>query len=129
MRRVNFANLAVVGWALGFFVTAVSIQAPGLGQRGFAEMTAWRFEPGWQSEIAAFDLALAMLMVVALRQRSSRKVLPILLVLGLLLGGNHLVAALGSGRIGNWIGAGANAVGLLLVVAGMTVGDRATRSR
>lgn len=116
---MNAANVAVGAWAFGFFVTAVSIQAPFVGQHWFAELTAWSFNAGWQFEIACFDLALGTLMVMAIRGRYARRILPILLVLGLLLGGNRLAAAIRSGMIGNFIGAGANAVGLLLVIVGL----------
>ena len=119
MRRFSLPEIAVGAWAGAFFVTAMSIQAPGIGQRWFAALTAWSFNAAWQWEIAAFDLCLGMLMVVVLRAGVARQVLPVLLVLGLLLGGNHLLAAILGGRPGNWIGAGANALGLLLVLMGL----------
>lgn len=112
-------EIAVGAWAGAFFVTALSIQAPGIGQRWFADLTAWSFNAAWQWEIAAFDLCLGMLMVIVLRAGVARRVLPVLLVLGVLLGSNHLLAAIGHGRPGNWVGAVANALGLLLVIAGL----------
>jgi hypothetical protein len=128
VRHVNLANVAVGAWALAFFITAVSVQAPGVGQLWFAGMTAWPFNAGWQFEIASFDLALGMLMVIAIRAKVARKILPVLLVLGLLLGGNHLAAALRSGMIGNSIGAGANAVGIVLVIVGLATKPRGSAS-
>jgi hypothetical protein len=45
--------------------------------------------------------------------------LPVLSLLALLLGGNHLHAALSEGRIGNWIGAAANACGSIIELFGL----------
>jgi ribosomal protein S18 acetylase RimI-like enzyme len=120
-RRMALVELTVGGWALAFFVTALSIQAPGIGQRWFAQSTAWSFNAAWQWEIAAFDLCLGMLMVICVRNGLARQILPVLLILGLLLGGNHLHAALTFGKPGNWVGAGANALGLLLIIASLAV--------
>lgn len=126
MRRSSLPEIAVGGWAVAFWITALSIQAPYWGQRWFAGLTAWPYNPGWQWEIACFDLALGLLMVLIIRSGLSQRALPILLVLGTLLGVNHLRAALSEGRPGNWIGAVANALGLLLVLAALAAKRRAT---
>jgi hypothetical protein len=56
--------------------------------RGRARLGQARVNAGWQFEVACFDLCLGVLMVLAIRGRSARTMLPALLLLGLPLGGN-----------------------------------------
>ena len=116
------AERAVLGWALGLAVTTFTFQVPGAGQQAFAAFTAWVYEPGWQWEIATFDLVLAWLLTLLARAGLASRVLPVLLLLGCSLGANHLYAALEAGRPGNWLGAAANGVGLIVVLAAMALG-------
>jgi hypothetical protein len=118
------ARVVVAGWAVAFIATAIVIQAPYALQHDFAKSTAWLFERGWQNEIAAFDLCLGLIAGWAVWKGVAQSLLAPFGVLGALLGTNHLVAAMDSGHSGNWIGAGANAVGLLGLGLALVCGRR-----
>ena len=105
---------AVDGWAIGFLV---SLMIQGVFGRIFARATTWGHNPGWQREIAIWNLG-TLVTIVRLRRHPGdpdRALAGAFTVLSGLFGLNHLVAGLRSPRSwGNWLGAAANvtAVGL-----------------
>jgi hypothetical protein len=103
---------AVNIWAAGFAVAAI---LQGLAPRRFARDTAWGHNDGWQREITIWNLGM-LTTIVALRREHTdpdRSLITGFAVLSSLFGANHLAAALHSRRSwGNWLGAGANAIGL-----------------
>ena len=106
------ARDAVNIWTAGFAGAAV---LQGLAPRRFARGTSWGPNDGWQREIAIWNLG-TLTTIAALRRENAdpdRSLIAGFAVLSSLFGANHLAAALHSRRSwGNWIGAGANAIGL-----------------
>jgi uncharacterized membrane protein HdeD (DUF308 family) len=105
-------SYAVLNWTVGFAGAAL-IQ--GLFPRAFASGTKWGRNAGWQREIAIWNVGL-LTTIWGVRQPDAdvdRALATGFSVLSGLFGANHLAAALSSPRSwGNWLGAGANAVGL-----------------
>jgi uncharacterized membrane protein HdeD (DUF308 family) len=114
------ARDAVNIWTAGFAAAAV---LQGLAPRRFARNTSWGHNDGWQREIAIWNLG-TLTTIAALRPENAdpdRSLIAGFAVLSALFGVNHLAAALHSRRsCGNWIGAGANAVGLTAGLAALT---------
>jgi uncharacterized membrane protein HdeD (DUF308 family) len=110
---------AVNIWTAGFAAAAL-IQ--GLAPRRFAHNTKWGHNAGWQREIAIWNLG-TLTTIAALRRRDAdpeRALIAGFAVLSTLFGANHLAAGLRSHRNwSNWIGAGANAVGLATGLAAL----------
>jgi hypothetical protein len=110
---------AVNIWTAGFAAAAI-IQ--GLAPRRFADTTKWGHNGGWQREIAIWNLG-TLTTIAALRGRnadSDGALIAGFAVLSSLFGANHLAAAVHSRRSwGNWVGAGANAVGLATGLAAL----------
>ena len=110
---------AVDGWAMGF-LTSLVIQ--GLFARVFARATTWGHNPGWQREIAIWNLG-TLTTIAALRREGGdpdRGLTAGFVVLSAFFGANHLAAALGSPRSwGNWAGVAANGVGLCAGIAAL----------
>lgn len=115
---VNVASvyLAMVLVGLGIaFVEQAFLQ-------GFiSRNTAWGLAPGWQREIAFWNVGLGVLIAAALWARDPaciRIVVTAIVVLTALLGTNHLLAALANprawlhrvGAIANYLAAGAGLV-------------------
>src|SRR5687768_4518673 len=96
---------AVNLWAAGFAGAAL-IQ--GLLPRAFARRTAWGHNPGWQREIAIWNIG-TLTAFAALRRNPDDVDSGLIAgysVLSTLFGANHLVAALRSPQsVGNWAGA------------------------
>jgi hypothetical protein len=120
---------AVLNWTAGFAGAAL-IQ--GLFPRTFARATAWGPNEGWQREIAIWNLGL-LTTIWKLRQPDAdvdRALATGFSVLSGLFGINHLAAASRSPTSwGNWLGAGANAVGLGVGLAALAhSGDRTERA-
>ena len=117
------SRAAVNLWAAGF---AGSALIQGLFPRAFARQTGWGHNGGWQREIAIWNLG-TLTAIVALRQGGTdvdRGLVAGFSVLSALFGANHLAEALKDPRnLGNWAGAGANAIGLASGVAALTKGD------
>ncbi|MBI2711448.1 MAG: hypothetical protein HYX41_01105 [Bdellovibrio sp.] len=102
------SRLLVFFWILGF-IAAFTIQS--LFQHWFAEVTLWGSAPGWQTEIAIWNLGVICVLVPLVRVEDlSKKAIPGLIVLSLLFGVNHLYAAVQSSQffLGNWLGALSN---------------------
>jgi hypothetical protein len=118
---------AVNVWSAGF-AAAATIQ--GLARRHFARQTSWGENEGWQREIAIWNLGTLTIVAALRRERADpdRSLIAGFAVLSALFGANHLAAALDSPRSwGNWVGAGANAIGLAVgaaALAGPRSGDR-----
>jgi hypothetical protein len=112
------AKDAVNLWTAGF-ATSATIQ--GLGARGFARITKWGHNDGWQREIAIWNIG-TLTVIAALRREQAdpdRSLIAGFTVLSALFAANHLAAGLKSPRSwGNWLGATGNAVG---VATGLTV--------
>jgi uncharacterized membrane protein HdeD (DUF308 family) len=110
---------AVNIWTAGF-ASAALLQ--GLAPRRFARNTKWGYNDGWQREIAIWNLG-TLTTIAALRRENAdpdRSLIAGFAVLSTLFGANHLAAALRSRRSwGNWIGAGANTVGLAAGLAAL----------
>jgi KinB signaling pathway activation protein len=71
-------------------------------ERWLAGGTHWGYCPGWQREIAFWNLALLAIVVQALAWGDTRTKLIVVrggMVLSLLTGGNHLFEALGGGEV------------------------------
>jgi hypothetical protein len=114
---------AVNLWRAGF-VTAAAIQ--GLFPRAFARGTRWDYNPGWQREIAIWNLGTLASLTALRRERADvdRSLVAGFAVLSTLFAVNHLSAALRSPRsVGNWIGAGSNVVGLGFGIAALAAPD------
>ncbi|MHB8420115.1 MAG: hypothetical protein ACYDCL_18725 [Myxococcales bacterium] len=113
MRKAFNSRWFVNLWIAGLLVSGLSAQ--GVGQRAFAESTAFGINGGWQREILFFNLFVAALLIQLKRKAGGyERVLTLpLTLLPLCLGLNHLVAALHTGAIGNWEGAVANGAALL----------------
>jgi hypothetical protein len=59
------------------------------------DMSTWGYNPGWQREIAFWNVGCGMVSLGALRLKSTKDAIPLVLgltVLFLLLGANHLAA-------------------------------------
>jgi KinB signaling pathway activation protein len=108
------ARLLIDLWLLGL-LTAVALQT--LWPRQLSAGTSWGFAPGWQREIALWNIALAVL-ILALRLTQARAdavILPVLALLSLMLGTNHLVAAIKApDKLGHWAGVAGNFLGVIL---------------
>ena len=102
----------VDGWAIGFLLSLI-IQ--GGFARAFSRATAWGHNPGWQREIAIWNLG-TLVTIVRLRRHPGdpdHALASGFTVLSGLFGLNHLVAGLRSPRSwGNWMGAAANITAL-----------------
>lgn len=104
-------------WAAGF-VGAAALHV--IRGREFGATTVWGPNPGWQREIAIWNIGM---LVALLRTRErhpdlDREFLSVFAIMALLLGANHSAATLRSpSNPGNWIGALANAGGLAAAVA------------
>jgi hypothetical protein len=108
------ADLLVDLWLLGF-VTATGLQIliPGV----LASRTSWGFAPGWQREIALWNIAIIVLILVLRSSLPSADVtiLPVLALLSLMLGTNHLIAGIKApGKTGHWAGVAGNFLGVIL---------------
>jgi hypothetical protein len=119
---------AVNLWGTGF-VTSAAIQ--GLFPRAFARGTRWAYNPGWQREIAIWNLG-TLATLAALRREGAdvdRSLIAGFAVLSALFGANHLSAALRSPRsVGNWIGAASNGVGLGVGIAALATAGKDGRA-
>jgi hypothetical protein len=118
---------AVDGWAIGF-LTSLVIQ--GVFARVFSRATAWGHNPGWQREIAIWNLG-TLATIVRLRRHPGdpdRAMAGGFAVLSGLFGLNHLVAGMRSpGSWGNWLGAAANVTGIGLAAAALAHEQADTR--
>lgn len=109
---------AINVWLAGFSGAAV-IQ--GLFPKRFSETTAWGHNPGWQREIAVWNIGMIVAASLTKRSDPERALLLGFAVLAAMLGTNHLNAAVRSpSAVGNWMGVTANAAGLAAAVAGLT---------
>ena len=110
------SRLLVRLWIIGF-VGALLIQS--IFQQWFADSTVWGPAPGWQSEIAIWNLGMICVLIpFAKTEANAAKVVPGLVLLSLLFGLNHFQAALKAPRIyfGNYLGASSNLLVMLLGV-------------
>jgi hypothetical protein len=108
------AKLIVNLWLAGFVVATI-LQT--LLQKQLASKTSWGFAPGWQREIALWNIGITAL-VLSLRTAfpaPDAAILPALAWLSLLLGANHLISAIKEPKkIGHWAGVGGNFLGVSL---------------
>lgn len=83
-------------WWMAAFMWAAGIQ--GFFPEMVASHTDWGSAPGWQHEIAIWNIGMVCVLIGILRSRVplSRTVIPGLCVLFALLGLNHLVAVIGN---------------------------------
>jgi uncharacterized membrane protein HdeD (DUF308 family) len=120
---------AVLNWTAGFAAAAL-IQ--GLFPGVFAGGTSWGRNDGWQREIAIWNVG-QLTTVFAVRRPGAevdRALASGFSVLSALFGLNHLAAAMRSPRSwGNWLGAGANAVGLGVGLAALASPSDGRRCR
>jgi KinB signaling pathway activation protein len=108
------ARLLVNLWLVGFLF-AILLQT--IAKKRLASNTSWGFAPGWQREIAFWNIGIVAL-IVSLRvsfPTADATILPALALLSLLLGANHLVAALKDrAKMGHWAGVAGNFLGVAL---------------
>jgi hypothetical protein len=119
LRRVPLdPSVAIRLWEAGF-ATAGAIQL--LAPRLFADSTRWEHDPGWQLEIAIWNIGTVVLVDgVRRRPESETALLRAFTLYSTLFGTNHLIGALRSPRSpGHWLGTGANAAGLAVAVAAL----------
>ena len=87
-----------------------------------AEGSIWGLAPGWQREIASFDIGLALIAFRAARANDSRfqrNVIAAFVLLTALIGTNHLFAVLSGGT--SWVHLTFTAVNYLGVAFGCVV--------
>jgi KinB signaling pathway activation protein len=80
-----------------FWVFALSFFAQAFAPRETAAASVWGFAPGWQREIGFFDLAMALMALLAIRAdelRFQRSLALAIVVLTTLVGTNHLITIL-----------------------------------
>jgi hypothetical protein len=107
-------------WITGFALAAV---LQGVFRRRFAQGSAWGYSPGWQREIAVWNVGTLVTAagLAGLGPDADRAQVRGFAVLSTLFGLNHLVAAWRSPRSGsNWFGAGLNAVGITVGLAALS---------
>jgi hypothetical protein len=101
-------------WILGFAVACgLQLLAPAQLARG----TTWGFCRGWQTEIALWNVAIIVLILVLRLSlaNADATILPALALLSLMLGTNHLIAGIRSpGRLGHWAGVAGNFLAVVL---------------
>lgn len=105
-------------WAGGFLAAAALHLLEG---RRFARATRWGPNPGWQREIAIWNIAMTMALMRIRRDHvtAEREFLNVFATMTVLLATNHLVAAVRNPTAtGNWLGAIANAAGLAIARSG-----------
>ncbi len=121
----------LLGWILGCAGAAVSHV---LLSSDESSASHWTYSPGWQREIGFFNIAIASVLLQVLLRRdddSRRMMARTALVLGPLLGTNHVVALLQGGPGGDrihWTAIGLNV--LSVTVSGILLAsDRRERRR
>jgi hypothetical protein len=108
------ASLLVNLWLCGF---AVAFVLQFFLQQALSSRTIWGHAPGWQREIALWNISLIAAIFLIRRGSDSadKIILPALAVLSFLLGTNHFIAALSSyKKLGHWAGAFGNYLGVFL---------------
>ena len=108
------ASLLVDLWLIGFLV-AIVLQT--ITQSRLAAVCSWGLAPGWQREIAFWNIAIVALIFFlrASVPSADSAILPALALLSLMLGANHLIAAIRHpAKIGHWAGASGNLLGVVL---------------
>jgi hypothetical protein len=117
------ADILVDLWLVGFLVAA-ALQL--LWASWLASRSAWGFASGWQREIACWNIAMVAL-ILALRSTRpppDAVILPVLALLSLMLGTNHLIAAIRNPRKAtHWAGLAGNSLGLGLYLAFLLAHD------
>jgi hypothetical protein len=96
MRPSLFPRIFLAGFAVAAGGAAL---AHLLRPEWVSDLSAWPLTPGWQYEIAFFDLFIATLCVTSLRSSQGKLrglLCPTLASLSMLLGANHLLAYLDS---------------------------------
>jgi hypothetical protein len=110
------ARLLVNLWLAGFFV-AVVLQT--FFQKQLSSSVTWGNAPGWQREIAIWNIAIVTLILCLrhLQPAPDETIVAALALLSLLLGANHLAAAVRApSMIGHWAGLAGNFTAVLLYV-------------
>jgi hypothetical protein len=92
-RREKWFRYFVYWWILGFIWAAV---VQGFNPAMVASHTIWGFAPGWQHEVAIWNLALVCILICVLRSGVplGKTVIPGLCLLFALLGSNHLISVI-----------------------------------
>lgn len=109
---------ATTAWLAG---TAVALVVQGVFPEKFAATTAWGSNPGWQREIAIWNLGtlVAGTAIVAGFGDPVRAQLRGLAVLSALFGTNHAIAAARSGKPGNIAWAVINGCGVVSALSAL----------
>lgn len=118
--RAPTVRFAVRAWSAGFGAALVT---QGLFPRRFARGTSWGHNPGWQREIAVWNLGTVVTAagLVGASPDADRAQARGFAVLSALFGLNHAVAAARHpSSASNWTGALANAVGVGIGIAALT---------
>lgn len=102
---------AIKLWLTGFAGAAV---LQGRFPRFIATRSDWNYAPGWQREIAIWNVGMLTAILLVRRPRTDvdRSLLTAFLVLATLLAQNHVSALRSSRGLTHWLGAGANAAGV-----------------
>ena len=80
-----------------------------------AANTLWGGAPGWQNEIAIWNLGIISILLALFKTKINFDVvIPGLTMLSSLFAMNHLEAALFGGLIGNWVGFSLNCAAVIL---------------
>jgi hypothetical protein len=111
------AKILVDLWMVGF---AMAIVLQTILQRNLASNTSWSYAPGWQREIALWNIGIIAVIFLVRGNGTSvdDRFLPALAFLSLMLGTNHLVAALKDrSKIGHWAGVIGNYFGVAVFLA------------
>ncbi|OZC59486.1 hypothetical protein CH276_20250 [Rhodococcus sp. 06-470-2] len=119
---------ATLTWLAG---TSAALVVQGVFPEKFATTTAWGSNPGWQREIAIWNLGtlVAAGAIVAGDGDPVRAQLRGLAVLSALFGVNHAVAAAQSGKPGNVTWAVINGAGVVSALATLAIDRPSRRSR
>src|SRR5580765_563218 len=116
------ANFATAYLAIVLVALAIAFLEQAFLQAFISRHTAWGLAPGWQREIAFWNVGLGVLIVGALRTRDPacvRVVVTAVVALTALLGTNHLLAARSNPRA--WLHRVAATMNYLAVAAGLIV--------
>lgn len=120
--REVMANLAIVYLLVVLLALVIAFIEQAFLPRVLSRGSDWGFTPGWQREIAFWNVGLAVVIVGVLwvgDPDSIRVVVTAVVVLTTLLGTNHLRAALANRSA--WVHRVGAAVNYLAVVAGVIV--------
>ena len=90
MLDFNARNL-VITWLIGFIVAGLALSAL---QRRTSDQSCWGANPGWQNEIAIWNLGASVMVVGVLLANAGieKSLLPGLFILSLAFTANHVVA-------------------------------------